>query len=446
MPDRKELEELGIQNWSQISRQFKDSNLLLGNGFSLSIAPDSFHYKSLFDKFLDKCSPEYADRFSQFGTHNFERNLEKLIITKNTNQILGNNPGRVEEAIDLLKSGLILAIQEIHPRTDEKTHRRTLQRIAPRMRFFGAIFTLNYDLFLYQIVMIMKDQCEKKSSLPRYSDCFWEEHDRDFNCFNETQDHRRFRFIYYLHGALFLFSGSGRDLKLLRKPNDTTELVERVREVIAEKGVMPLFVCEGTSKEKEETIKRSDYLEFALGKLGQADNLVIFGASLSNQDQHIISAIDSQKNTLAISIHVNDKSTEALRKEINQMRRKFTKRREILFFDSETFLAFLGVSKEDESEVGVITEIGTLGHLKKHWPEVVEAMRGEGKHGNLDAFIRSTCKPIKLENGILVLEFYHKFHLNYMNDYNYKQLLESKISEILKTPIKIEYIGPSKTK
>jgi hypothetical protein len=210
MPDEKELKELGIQNWSQISGQFKDSNLLLGNGFSLSIAPDTFHYKSLFDKFLDKCSPEYANRFSQFGTHNFERNLEKLIITKNTNQILGNDPGRVEEAIDLLKSGLILAIQEIHPRTDEKTHRRTLQRIAPRMRFFGAIFTLNYDLFLYQIVMIMKDQCEKKSSLPRYSDCFWEEHDRDFNCFNETQDHSRFRFIYYINGAVFILNLYGR--------------------------------------------------------------------------------------------------------------------------------------------------------------------------------------------------------------------------------------------
>jgi hypothetical protein len=444
MPDRKELEELGIQNWSQIGRQFRESNLLLGNGFSLSIAPDSFHYRSLFDKFLDNCPPEYADRFNKFGTHNFERNLEKLKTTKDVDQILGNDLRRVEEAIDLLKSGLILTIQEIHPRADEKVHRRILQRIAPRMRFFGAIFTLNYDLFLYQIVMIMKDQCEKKSSLPRYSDCFWEEYDRDFNCFNSYQDHGLFRFIYYVHGALFLFREPEKDLKLLRKPNDATELVERVREVI-EGGEMPLFVCEGTSREKVETIDRSEYLTFASTKLAEADNLVIFGASLSSQDQHIIEAIDSKENTLAISIHINDKSEEELRREIHQTKRKFTSKPEILFFDSETFLDFLGIGKEKESAASITTEISMLDRVKKHWPEIIEAMRGEGEHGNLDAFMRSACEPARFENGILVLGFYHKFHLGYMKEHNYKQLLESKISKILNMPIKIEYIGLFKT-
>jgi hypothetical protein len=89
MLNNKELEELGIQNWAELRKQFEGSNLLLGNGFSLNIA-SSFHYESLFKKFLEKCPPEYACKFIEFKTHNFEKILEKLINAKEVNIIFGS--------------------------------------------------------------------------------------------------------------------------------------------------------------------------------------------------------------------------------------------------------------------------------------------------------------------------------------------------------------------
>lgn len=436
MLDEKELEKLGIQNWSKLRKKFEGSNLLLGNGFSLNIA-SSFHYKSLFDKFLDKCPPEYADKFRKFGTHNFEIILEKLIIAKDVNQIFGNDRYQIREAINLLKSGLITTIQEIHPRA-EKVYRGMLERIAPQIRFFNAVFTLNYDLFLYHIVMIIKDQGEKANNLLRYSDCFWEGYDGDFHRFNPHQDYNQFRFVYYLHGALFLFRESWIDLKLLRKLNDRTELVERVGQVI-EKGKMPLFVCEGTSEEKKETIDLSDYLSFALDKLKESrENLVIFGTSLSKQDQHIISAIDYNRKTLAISIHVKNKSLEELEKEINETRNKFN-RSETFFFNSETLFDFSDASVPDKGKLEVTTETSPLDSVRKCWPEIVKSMKGEGKHGNLDAIIRSTSEPIGFDAGVLTIGFYHKFHLEYMQERDYQEVFERKISEILKTPVRLQY-------
>jgi hypothetical protein len=342
-----------------------------------------------------------------------------------------------------LKVGLITTIQDIHPRAEE-IYWETLKKIATQLRFFKNIFTLNYDLFLYHIVMTMKDQRDKDHNLSRYSDCFWQEYDQDFNRFNSYQDYLRFRFVYYLHGALFLFRESLSDLKLLRKPGDETELVERVGKVI-EGGRMPLFVCEGASVEKQETIGTSNYLDFALRKLRSSkENLVIFGTSLSRQDQHIIDAIDYIHKTnhrtkdLAISVHISTKSRETLEREIDETRNKF-RNCNIYLFDSETLFDFLSIKVADNDKLE-ITKRMSLDFVRKHWPEIIESMKGEGEHGNLDAFLRSTCEPIEFHDSTLTIGFYHQFHLEYMQNRNCQKLLEKKISEILGIPVKLQYV------
>ena len=68
--------------------------------------------------------------------------------------------------------------------------------------------------------------------------------------------------------------------------------------------------------------------------------------------------------------------------------------------------------------------------LRSRWKDFVNAMRGEGSKGNLDAFLRSSCEPLAIENNTLVLGFYHKFHKEYIEDPKYKHLVEKKLREV----------------
>lgn len=71
-----------------------------------------------------------------------------------------------------------------------------------------------------------------------------------------------------------------------------------------------------------------------------------------------------------------------------------------------------------------------IDHLRSRWKDFVNAMRGEGSKGNLDAFLRSSCEPLAIEDDTLVLGFYHKFHKEYIEDPKYKHLVEKKLREV----------------
>ena len=81
-----------------------------------------------------------------------------------------------------------------------------------------------------------------------------------------------------------------------------------------------------------------------------------------------------------------------------------------------------------------------LESVRKHWKLIVQSLSGEGRLANLDAFVRSCCEPIALDSGTLTLGFYYAFHLEKMEEGYYRELLESKISDVLETPIKLKYV------
>jgi DNA polymerase-3 subunit gamma/tau len=68
--------------------------------------------------------------------------------------------------------------------------------------------------------------------------------------------------------------------------------------------------------------------------------------------------------------------------------------------------------------------------LRDRWKDFVNAMRGEGSKGNLDAFLRSSCEPLSIEDNTLTLGFYHKFHKEYIEDPKYRHLVEKKLKEV----------------
>ena len=77
-----------------------------------------------------------------------------------------------------------------------------------------------------------------------------------------------------------------------------------------------------------------------------------------------------------------------------------------------------------------ITSSPEMEDIRNRWKDFVNAMRGEGSKGNLDAFLRSSCEPLSIEDNTLTLGFYHKFHKEYIEDPKYKHLVEKKLHEV----------------
>ena len=196
--------------------------------------------------------------------------------------------------------------------------------------------------------MILKDQSEKNQQhlnspkykkLWQYSDSFYgdEYEEGRFRLCKYGINSTWYRAIYYLHGALFIF-GAGEqidEMKLIRKDREI-ELIELIGDTIKE-GNMPVFVCEGSSDKKLEQIHSSSYLQWVHKGFTKTEKhkFVIFGCSLSQQDTHIINVLDKSANTLAISLHIGEKTVEQLETIKQNYENKFYKA-SVRFFDSET--------------------------------------------------------------------------------------------------------------
>lgn len=326
------LNGLDILNWGELAERFKGADILLGNGFSINITP-RLRYDSIFDAFLTKCQPKRKRIFRSFGTTNFEIILQKLSGARDVNRVFRIKTSEIEDSIEDLKDGLIKAIEAVHPRWAE-TNQMQLEQMAFQLNSFHDVYTLNYDLYLYRIILILKDKRRNVRNIGQYSDYFWEDYDNDFLYFDTSKEFKGYRHPYYLHGALFLFKESSYDLKL-RKAESHEELMEVIRNTIKE-GKMPLFVSEGTHSQKMEAIKRSTYLRFALNKLKKSENsLIIFGTSLSKPDKHIIDAINRNNRELAVSIHIGTKPKDRLESIKYRIKSKFPNHK-VKFFNSDT--------------------------------------------------------------------------------------------------------------
>jgi DNA polymerase-3 subunit gamma/tau len=108
-------------------------------------------------------------------------------------------------------------------------------------------------------------------------------------------------------------------------------------------------------------------------------------------------------------------------------------------------------SEEAEVSVALDSDLGEtevpseeiprdIDYLRSRWREFIKSLRGEGSSGNLDAFLRSACNPVALEDDTLVLGFYYSFHKEKIEDAKYRHLVEKKLQEIFGRPYKIRCI------
>ena len=124
---------------------------------------------------------------------------------------------KIEVAKEELRNGLINVINEVHPQKKDVCVecRNLLNSISE----FGDIFTTNYDLYLYWLLMEFETSNRhgdffKKGEIPLMIN------NATFCRFDKKNIKKATKKIYYLHGALFLFEQGQTISKLMRSEYD----------------------------------------------------------------------------------------------------------------------------------------------------------------------------------------------------------------------------------
>lgn len=322
----KKLNEEGIRQWDLIEKQFENSSILLGNGFSINFS-NTLRYKNLYDFFIKDCSKTSSELFEIFETRNFEKILESIEVAKAVCDTLKIDTSSFEKYKIEVRQGLIDSINSIHPRPVSVDY-DLISKIAKQFKRFNQIFTTNYDLFLYYIAL----------ETHKFGDHMFNQTSPKYNHF-ESPDQMNSNHIYFLHGALFLFENGLTTLKI-KRPKDGWLLNEITNEI--SNNNYPLFISEGKSETKMKAIQSNRYLTFCFKMLKNCSgkNLVIYGQSLSEQDLHIVREIDNRFEKVAISIRPEDWSTIGeLIAEKNRISSLF-KKAQFEFYDSKTLFQF----------------------------------------------------------------------------------------------------------
>lgn len=297
--------------------------LLLGNGLSINLW-SRFSYASLYEKAT--LAPEAEAVFNGLGTTNFETALEAVHHARLVLDALGAGTQDVDDLYAQIRDGLFTAVNDAHlpwgavPPTTE-----TL--IAKYLNGHRAVFTTNYDLVLYWSHL----QNAARVSLV---DFFWGP--------GNTYDPNDVRLhsssltpVYYCHGAIHLWQDDYGDNGKWTNADTGNLLAVRSRYIV-DKSKRPLFISEGTSKAKVRTIQRSPYLSFCLDAMREDErNTVIFGHSLSAQDQHVVDALNQgPKRAFAVAMYPAASSAHIISEKVRIA--DALQRHTIRFFDSTT--------------------------------------------------------------------------------------------------------------
>lgn len=256
-------------------------------------------------------------------------------------KIVRNNDEEVEDLRSHYKNireSLIHAVRDIHV-----PHEFVSDEVKIKLRQiysgYDYVYTTNYDLLLYWVIMDEKDQ---------FKDFYWSkvaEEDRVTFDISDTAVWGDVTKILYLHGALHLFHNVS-DTTYKAVGNDEGSILEQFRKNLKS---IPLFISEGTSKDKMRSIRRNDYLSFAYERFAtHRGSLVVFGHSLNSEfDQHIIDAMKrwtrydqkrfhgrTKERTIAFSIHPSMSSGAII--EYKSRIQKSLSRYKLRYFNSET--------------------------------------------------------------------------------------------------------------
>jgi len=316
-------------------------HILLGNGFSIACRPNIFLYGKLFEQAdFSKLSPTAKNAFNALGTQDFERVIKALHDTKLILEAYGGAPQTyldiLQSDADGLRELLVETIAHSHPAWPGEISEEEYIACRAFVSNFKTIYTFNYDLLLYWAQMHTEEGVDPTSDDGfRKSDI---DYDAAYVVWEPSQSHEQN--TWFLHGALHVFD-TGTEIQKYTWKNTGVRLIDQIRNALS-KGFFPLFVSEGTSAEKLERIRHSDYLAKAYRSFSEiTGTLFIYGHSLAENDEHYLKRIEKGRlSKLYIGLY-GDPASESNKHIIRRADQMANNRRQerplaISYFDTST--------------------------------------------------------------------------------------------------------------
>lgn len=279
---------MDLPRWGDIEISTWDA-VVLGNGASIAV-DERFSYSSLLKaaSAAQLISQRSEQIFDYLETQDFELVLRMLTHASKINEMLGVQNPVVSTAYEDIRRALVHVVRKSHVAYD--TAQAHLDTAGGFLSRFRTVISLSYDIFVYWAMIKWNADHDNKW----FKDCFIK------GKFQSNWQYLRAAhgaaegstLVFYPHGNLALaVSIRGEEHKLFS--NKRGKLLDALFEAWQSGEVSPLFVSEGTSKQKRQAIERSRYLSEicnnVLPDLGES--VVIYGWSMADQDQHLLEAI-----------------------------------------------------------------------------------------------------------------------------------------------------------
>lgn len=281
---------------SMAKNRNRNFHLLLGNGFSMAYDSSIFSYNALHD-FISGIEDDDLNKvLGVIETKNFELIMQQLDTA--TALIQSFDPysplaSRIASASNKLKNSLLDAVRSLHPEhvftVPEEKSEACSQFLKTFLDTDGSIFSTNYDLLLYWILM--------RNEIVTHNDGFGREPtdpdaDPDEQSWSELTwgVNKEGQNIYYLHGALPLFDSG---VEIIKEEYDSNNyLLEKISKRM-DQAEYPIFVTAGDGREKLSHIMHNHYFSHCYESLCQATGSVVtFGFNFGPYDEHIIDALN----------------------------------------------------------------------------------------------------------------------------------------------------------
>ena len=313
-----------LEKWSDVEDGTEWPTLLVGNGASVNLWGD-FSYPSLYER--AELSEVAQAVFADLDVTNFETVLEAIHHAHVVVEALGNTTSAIDAQYEQLRDALFEAVRDVHIDWLQFTA-DMFDKIAGVIQDHEAVYTTNYDLCMYWARLDAAGRINKRPVI----DFFW----NTGNTFDpESVEVRGRTAMYYLHGAIHLWQDDRSDNGKWTSASEGNLLL------LAENyppgsGKLPLFVSEGSSKAKLQTIRRSPYLSFCLESLrDDQENTVVFGHSLGEEDKHIVDALNKgAAREVAVSIYPRTDDQSIIREKARIT--KLLGENKLRFFNSTT--------------------------------------------------------------------------------------------------------------
>ncbi len=344
-----------IRKWLDIADQYGET-IILGNGASIAFCPESFQYKSLFQqaislKHINESLREIFQKVAP-GNYDFERVLYQLWKADCVNTKLGipdKHRKTVRDEYLRVRTALIKTVKAVHPKQNEITE--GLARAGEFIKGFRTVLYLNYDLIMYWALMTVNSSAKNRVK-DGFNQSIHAAHNQKNRLLEFTSDlsllwqpfgsNTESTAVFFPHGSLVLYRTRAMNSERKLGSGSTSDILEAITTTWRENGNSPIFVCEGDSTTKLESIAKSKYLTTVYQDVlpRACSSIVIYGWGMGQQDTHILKQLmRSKPKRVAVSVYCKGRSANSVTQEMEKIRerlRHFESIKRIDFFDASS--------------------------------------------------------------------------------------------------------------